>query len=105
MPPYIYNLYKDVIIPAYKEKNTDENGFPADYKLGITRQDIFKAHFKAYGRMIEDFRLRQQVLPMLETAGLIEEQDPKDKRKILIFPTTDHATPNAKEDIVSGSGE
>jgi DNA-binding MarR family transcriptional regulator len=30
-----------------------------------------------------------QILPMLETAGLItQEQDPNDKRKILIFPAT-----------------
>ena len=30
-----------------------------------------------------------QIHPMLETAGLIaQEQDPNDKRKILIFPAT-----------------
>jgi len=38
--------------------------------------------------MLDVHQLRQQILPMLETAGLItQEQDPNDKRKILIFPT------------------
>jgi hypothetical protein len=36
--------------------------------------------------MIDDWQFRQQIIPMLETAGLIyEEQDPNDKRKMLIF--------------------
>ncbi|MHC4397921.1 MAG: hypothetical protein ACYS1A_19940, partial [Planctomycetota bacterium] len=34
------------------------------------------------------WQLRQQIIPMLETAGLIfQEKDPTDKRKILIYPT------------------
>jgi hypothetical protein len=105
LPPYIFNLYKDIIIPAYQEKNTDEYGFPKTLIHGITRQDIFNAHFKTYGRMIEDFKLRQQILPMLETAGLIsQEPDPNDKRKILIYPTTLLTVSQAK-DIVSDTGE
>jgi len=33
-------------------------------------------------------QLRQQILPMLETAGLIvQEADPSDKRKMMIYPT------------------
>jgi hypothetical protein len=36
--------------------------------------------------MIDDWQLRQQIIPMLETSGLIyQEQDPDDKRKMLIF--------------------
>jgi hypothetical protein len=90
LPPYIFNLYRDVIIPAYKDKNFDEHGFPNGLKDGVARQDIFKKHFQVYGRMIEDFRLRQQIIPMLETAGLItQEPDKNDKRRILIYPTTD----------------
>ena len=38
--------------------------------------------------MLDNSLLRMQILPMLETAGLItQEQDPNDKRKILVFPT------------------
>ena len=46
-----------------------------------------KKHFDVYGKAISDCQLRQDILPMLETAGLItQEPDPKDKRKILIYP-------------------
>ena len=45
-------------------------------------------HYQVYGRFIENWQLRQQIIPMLETAGLIvQEKDPDDKRKILIYPT------------------
>ena len=38
--------------------------------------------------MLDAQQLRQQIIPVLETAGLIyQEQDKNDKRKILIFPT------------------
>ena len=46
-------------------------------------------HYQVYGRPVADWQLRQQILPMLETAGLIiQEKDPNDKRKLLIYPTT-----------------
>ena len=38
--------------------------------------------------MLDAFVLRTQIIPMLETAGLImQEPDPSDKRQKLIFPT------------------
>lgn len=106
LPPYIYNLYNEVILLAYAEKN-DGMGFGEVVdKQGITRQDIFKKHFDVYGRMVEDFRLRQQILPMLETAGLItQEQDPDNKRRVLIYPTTQLTVSSEPKDIVSDSGE
>ena len=55
----------------------------------MTRQDIVQKHYEVYGRFIPDWQLRQQIIPMLETAGLItQERDPNDKRKMLIYPTT-----------------
>lgn len=85
LPPYILNLYKDVILSAYKEKNGEYGGVA----IGITRKDIGQKHFAIYGRFIPDWQLRQQILPMLETAGLIsQEPDHNDKRVILIYPTT-----------------
>jgi len=82
LPPYIFNLYKEVICPAWQEKNNNENT-----KIGISRKDIIKKHYDVYGRMIEDWRLRLQIIPMLDTAGLIvQEQDLVDKRKMLITP-------------------
>ena len=85
LPPYIYNLYKDVIVTAWNEKNEDTE---ENQKTGVTRQEIAKKHYKAYGRIIADWLLRQQIIPMLETAGLIaQDRDPNDKRTFLITPT------------------
>ena len=105
LPPYIYNLYNEVILPAYQEKNDDMGWGEVTEKQGITRQDIFKKHFTVYGRMLEDFRLRQQIIPMLETAGLIsQEPDKEDKRKMLIYPTAELAVRDETQSIVSDTG-
>ena len=90
LPPYIYQLYHEVILPAWNEKNEGrvEELEEVTGKLGLTRQDIVQKHYEVYGRFIPDWQLRQQIIPMLETAGLIfQEKDPADKRKILIYPT------------------
>jgi len=90
LPPFIYSLYQEVILPAWKEKNgiIDEDSIDTRDKIGISRQEIFEKHYKVYGRMVDTCQLRQQILPMLETAGLItQEPDSLDKRRILIYPT------------------
>lgn len=84
LPPYIFNLYKEVIVPAFNSKNKDISEGPGS---GLTRSEISFGHLKAYGRTIQDWTLRQQVLPMLDMVGIIkQEPDINDKRKILIFP-------------------
>ncbi len=91
LPPYIYNLYKEVILPAWEAKNSDRSEVFEEItgKLGLSRQEVLDKHFAVYGRMLDSHQLRQQILPMLETAGLIvQEQDPSDKRKIMIFPSS-----------------
>lgn len=78
LPPYIYNFFQDIILQIYSESHE-----------GITRQSILKKHFEVYGRALPDWQLRQEIIPMLEVSGLIsQEQDPSDKRKMLIYPTT-----------------
>ncbi len=78
LPPYIFNLYNDVILPLWGDKGSSG---------GIPRQEIMQKHYDVYGRILSNIQLRQQILPMLETAGLIvQETDPSDKRKMLIFP-------------------
>lgn len=85
LPPYIYNLYKDVIVTAWNEKNEDAE---ENQKVGVSRQEIAKKHYEVYGRIVADWLLRQQIIPMLETAGLIaQDKDPNDKRALLITPT------------------
>jgi hypothetical protein len=78
LPPYVLNLYKDVILEAYKV-----------VKRGLTRQEIMTKHFEVYGRYLPDWQLRQWIIPMLETSGLItQEADTFDKRKMLVSPAS-----------------
>lgn len=89
IPPYIYQLYTDVILAAYKEKNSERNQDIADITgaLGVSRQEVLKKHYAVNGRTLDPLVLRQQILPMLNQAGLTsEEQDPNDKRNKLIYP-------------------
>ena len=88
LPPYIHEIYTQIILPIYLEKNEFESQLIDETpKNGITRKDILDNHYKVYGRMLDAQQLRQQILPILETSGLIyQEQDPNDKRKVLIFP-------------------
>ncbi len=88
LPPYIFKLYQEVILVAWEERKKE---FPDSMKdHGLSRQDILQKHYAVYGRMLDNNQLRQQILPMLETAGLItQEQHATDKRKILVYPTVD----------------
>jgi len=100
LPPYIYNLYTEVILPAWEAKNSGRSEAFEEItgKLGISRQEVLAKHFAVYGRMLDSHQLRQQILPMLETAGLIvEEQDPNDKRKMMIFPASQHQLSQEKK--------
>jgi len=86
LPPYIYNLYQEVILKAWNDKNSNKSENSG--LLGLSRQKLLQKHFAVYGRMLDTNQLRQQILPMLETAGLIvQEADQSDKRKMLIYPT------------------
>jgi len=90
LPPYIYNLYQEVILKAWQDKNANRNQDFAEVTgvLGLSRQEILQKHYEVYGRMLDTNQLRQQILPMLETAGLItQETDLNDKRKVLVYPT------------------
>jgi len=101
LPPYIYNLYKDVILEVFKEKNGDS--IPGLPELGVTRQEIMQKHYKVYERMLPDWQVRQEILPMLETAGLIvQEQDEVDKRKKLIYPTIQKLNSNDQTNMKGG---
>ncbi len=107
LPPYIYNLYKEVILPAWEMKNDSSGKLEKEYfgKLGLSRQEVLEKHFAVYGRMLDTHQLRQQILPMLETAGLIvQEQDPSDKRKMMIFPSSLYQLSEVKRNSETGGG-
>ncbi len=87
LPPYILNLFKEVIIPVWNDKNSGSFLNGKEDRFGVTRKEIMKKHMEVYGKPIADWQLRQQILSMLETAGLIyQEPDPSNKRRMLIFP-------------------
>jgi hypothetical protein len=96
--PFIHDLFMQVIIPSFEEKNQFiAEEFSGVGKEGITRQEILEKHFQVYGRMLDTNQLRQQIIPILETSGLIyQEPHKEDKRKILIFPTN-FTTPKPAE--------
>ena len=76
LPPYIYNLFKEVILPAYETA-----------QKGLTRRDIIRKHYEICERAIPDWQLRREILPMLEMAGLvIQEPNPDNKRVMLVYP-------------------
>ena len=83
LPPYLFDFYREVIVVAWKEKNKNND----EKVFGINRTEIVKKYNEVHGRILPDWQLRQQYLPMIETSGLInQEQDPNDKRKMIIFP-------------------
>jgi len=91
LPPYLYQLYQEIILSAFSEKNAGRNlDIESETgKLGLTRQEIMQKHRAVYGRHLSDEQLRREILPMLVSAGLIiQESDPLDKRRILTYPTT-----------------
>ncbi|MFH1220692.1 MAG: hypothetical protein V1694_09615 [Candidatus Eisenbacteria bacterium] len=76
IPPYIFQLFTDVIVPCYKERGR-----------GLTRKDILQTHYRAFQRPLPRWVLDKEIIPMLEMAGLITlETDPDDARLRLIVP-------------------
>jgi len=79
LPPYIYDMFEEIVNPLYSEKG-----------MGISRKDIMMKHMKVYKRPLPDWKLRQEILPMLESAGLIyQEPDINDKRNYLVYVMKD----------------
>ena len=73
LSPQLYEIYTEVIAPLLKQ-----------VKLA-TRQQIAKAYYQKYGRLLSEQRLRKEILPALESIGLTaEESDPTDKRRMLV---------------------
>ncbi len=81
--PYLYSIFNEIILPLYKEKISN---YP-DIRIGISRPEILKRFFQTYQYPLPEYKLRQEILPMLENAGLIvQDYGPDNQQKILIFP-------------------
>ncbi len=84
--PYVLEIFKEIILPTWQEHKSKAlgSGFGIE---GISRAEIQEKHRLKYGRAISPVYLRQQILPQMEGAGLIsQEQDPLDKRFSLVTP-------------------
>lgn len=92
LPPFVYKLYQEIILPAYEQKGS-----------GIERNEVLKKHFKVYGRPLSEKSFRLEIIPMLENAGLIyQEEDKDDRRKRLIYPTTSSTISSNQNNSVNG---
>jgi len=84
IPPYVYHLYTDLILPACGEKSE-----PNKPMAGISRQELITKHYQIYGRVLSLDKLRMEILPLLNQVGLIAERSSDtDMRNRLIYPLT-----------------
>jgi hypothetical protein len=75
LPDYVLQFHKQIMIAA-----SNESGYS-------TKKDVIQAHFKVYGRPLDDWRFRMQIVPSLEAAGLLAvEKDPNDARSNVYRP-------------------
>ncbi|MDD4287441.1 MAG: hypothetical protein PHN33_03790 [Candidatus Peribacteraceae bacterium] len=103
LPPYVFDFFKDVISPAYEKKERETHSVASlEMQTGLTHQEIVRAHQSVYHRPIALWKLRQEILPMLDAAGLIEQQpDPNDMRRTLVHPTISLSVSEEEETIES----
>jgi hypothetical protein len=74
--PETYRIYQEVISPLAQLSGD----------LGIPRTDIIKRYLEQYGRPLPWERLTKQILPALESAGLVrQDRNPEDKREMLVY--------------------
>ena len=79
VPPYILRVYQEIIQPYANN--------------GIRKIDIMSKHYKLYGRPLSKTVLEKQIIPTLESVGLIsEEKDKTDGKTKLIYNTEPYKT-------------
>lgn len=80
--PYVMRIYEDVVLPLLSDS-------------GATRRQVYQAHFSRFGRTANPQWYEKEIFPALTTAGLlIEEPDPNDRRRKLLYPP-DQTTVNS----------
>jgi len=95
LSPYIFEIYEKVIKPLIENNNS-----------GVDRKQVSQEYFKVFHKPISHRTLREEILPTLESAGLIvEEPDPLDKRRLLItYPTVVGAISPRQQNSTKDSG-
>lgn len=76
LPPYNLEFFEKIVIPA----SSSDSGY-------ATKRKIIETHLRVYGRPLDDWRFRVQIIPTLEGAGLLSiENDPSDARSRVYRP-------------------
>lgn len=85
VPPQAFCEYKEIIVPAYIEKNT---GKIREEWLGLTSEEIIQYHLKKNNTVPNNDYYRKQIIPTLKQASLIsyEKDSRHDGRIKLITP-------------------
>ena len=83
LAPQAYEIFKEVIQPIGTARLSE----PETVVVGVSRREIQQEYRRVYGRPLPDTRLRKEIIPPLDAAGLIvEETDPDRKNRLLVYP-------------------
>jgi hypothetical protein len=88
LAPQTYEIYEKVLAPLFQVQN------------GVSKKDILKQYVIVYGRTLPLRRLKEEILPALESAGLVQqEQGPDDRREMWVYCTDPRyiSQPNSAE--------
>lgn len=104
LSPYVHEIYEKVIHELFLEKKADGK---VGEDLAINKKEFAKKHLEIYGRVLPDWQFAKDVLPELESAGLVSlGKDPReghDHRQTMIYPTTEFNI-SAKENNIEMNG-
>lgn len=76
LSPYVFRIYMEVFVPLLSQD------------VGVRREEIQKQYHAVFHKTLSPETLKREIIPQLETVGLIvQEPDPEDKRRMLIYPT------------------
>jgi len=94
LSPQIYEVYETIIKPLL------------DNEPVVDRRRVLSRYFEHYGRHLAGETLRREIVPALIDCGLVVEQpDPSDRRRKLLYPPDAPPIPengtNVVEDIVT----
>ncbi len=82
LPPYLLQIFKRILKPLWHKQNSNEKSG----RNGIERKSVLEMHKEIFGNSLSEWKLRKEVIPMIEAAGLIyQAPDKNDRRKALIY--------------------
>lgn len=113
LPPVVLLFYKEIIVPAYIAKfdrlNVLDQKAMKQNEIGLTSQELNSYHIFATDKPMHGEQVRKQILPQLESSGLIAQEKPQeaaDKRTRHIFPKwfPDGNDPKHQNNVGTGGG-